>query len=138
MEHATLGGEVWTDERGRAVVVLPAHLQGREPEYELHPTEPAVASARLADGRLTITSRTPHRKVAWRVTYRATPCPDEGRRLQSREPITFDSAMDAYARLAATRGEGRRLEARSAALAVIAAVGRAPRDLPCGRAHDRS
>ena len=41
MEHATLGGEVWTDERGRAVVVLPAHLQGRELEYEyeLHPTD---------------------------------------------------------------------------------------------------
>jgi hypothetical protein len=69
MEHATLGGEVWTDERGRAVVVLPAHLQGRELEYEyeLHPTEPAVASARLADGRLTITSDTPHLEVAWQV-----------------------------------------------------------------------
>jgi hypothetical protein len=75
MEHATLGGEVWTDERGRAVVVLPAHLQGRELEYEyeLHPTEPAVASARLADGRLTITSDTPHLEVAWRVIYRSAP-----------------------------------------------------------------
>jgi hypothetical protein len=77
MEHATLGGEVWTDERGRAVVVLPAHLQGRELEYdyELHPTGPSVASARLADGRLTITSETPHLKVAWRLTYRAAPVP---------------------------------------------------------------
>ena len=75
MEHATLGGEVWTDERGGAVVVLPTHLQGRELEYEyeLHPTEPAVASARLADGRLTITSEAPHLKVAWRLIYRAAP-----------------------------------------------------------------
>jgi hypothetical protein len=75
MEHATLGGEVWTDERGRAVVVLPAHLQGRELEYEyeLHPSEPSVASARLADGRLTITSETPHLKVAWRLIYRTAP-----------------------------------------------------------------
>jgi hypothetical protein len=75
MEHATLGGEVWTDERDRAVVVLRAQLQGREPEYELHPTDPAVASAQLADGRLTITSKTPHPKVTWRVIYRATPVP---------------------------------------------------------------
>jgi hypothetical protein len=74
MEHATLGGE-WTDERGRAVVVLPAHLQGREleHEYELHPTEAAVASAQLADGRLTVASETPHLEVAWRVFYRAAP-----------------------------------------------------------------
>ena len=65
MEHATLGGEVWTDERGAAVVVLPPYLQGRELEYEyeLHHAEPTDASAELADGRLTIRSGAPHLKL---------------------------------------------------------------------------
>jgi hypothetical protein len=72
MEHETLGGEVWMDERGRAVVVLPDHLHGRELEYEyrLQCADPAEASAELADGLLTITSEAAHVKVVWRLAYR--------------------------------------------------------------------
>ena len=72
MAHEILGGAVWLDERGEAVVVLPDHLHGRELEYEyrLHCAAPAEASAELADGRLTITSAQPHVKVAWRLAYR--------------------------------------------------------------------
>ena len=74
MEHAILGGELWTDERGGAVVVLPAYLHGRELEYEyeLHAGPAADATAELADGRLSIASAAPHVKVAWRLVYRAT------------------------------------------------------------------
>jgi hypothetical protein len=74
MEHEILGGEVWADERGDAVVVLPDHLHGRELEYEyrLHCADPAEASAEVADGRLTITSAAPHLKIAWRLEYRTT------------------------------------------------------------------
>jgi len=72
MEHEILGGEIWTDERGEAVVVLPDHLHGRELEYEygLHCADPGDATAELADGRLAITSAAPHLKVAWRLTWR--------------------------------------------------------------------
>lgn len=78
MEHEILGGEVWMDERGEAVVVLPDHLHGRELEYEyrLHGADPAEASAELVDGRLTITSAAPHTKVAWRLVYRTTGEPE--------------------------------------------------------------
>ena len=77
MEHAILGGEVWTDERGSAVVVLPDHLHGRELEYEyrLQAADSAEASAELADGRLTITSAAPHLKIAWRLVYRTPASP---------------------------------------------------------------
>jgi hypothetical protein len=69
MEHEILGGEVWMDERGEAVVVLPDHLHGRELEYEcrLHCAGSTRACAGLSDGRLTITSSLPHLKVAWRL-----------------------------------------------------------------------
>lgn len=72
MEHEILGGEVWMDERGESVVVLPDHLHGRELEYEyrLHCAARSEATAELADGRLTITSATPHVKVGWRLAYR--------------------------------------------------------------------
>jgi hypothetical protein len=75
MEHAILGGTIWTDERGRAVVLLPPFLQGRELEfqYELEAAGGSRAAAELQDGRLTITSAEPHRKVAWRLTYRSAP-----------------------------------------------------------------
>ncbi len=74
MENEILGGEAWMDERGEAVVVLPDHLHDRELEYEyrLQCSDPAGASASLVDGRLTITSATPHVKVAWRLAYRTT------------------------------------------------------------------
>lgn len=72
MEHATLEGEVWMDERGAAIVVLPDHLHGRELEYEyrLHCAESTVVRAELADGRLAIVSFAPHLKIAWRITRR--------------------------------------------------------------------
>lgn len=72
MEHAILGGEIWTDERGSALVILPDHLHGRELEYEyqLEADDSANARAELADGRLTITSAAPHLKIAWRLVYR--------------------------------------------------------------------
>jgi hypothetical protein len=71
MEHEILGGEVWTDERGEAVVVLPDHLHDRELEYEyrLESAGCSGAAAKLVDGRLTITSTAPHVKVAWRLVY---------------------------------------------------------------------
>ena len=74
MEHEILGGEVWLDDRGEAVVVLPDHLHGRELEYEyrLHCADPAEDNAELVDGRLTITSAAPHLKIAWRLVYRTT------------------------------------------------------------------
>ena len=74
MEHEILGGEVWLDERGEAVVVLPDHIHGRELEYEyrLDRADSAAAGAELVDGRLTITSATPHVKVGWRLACRTT------------------------------------------------------------------
>jgi hypothetical protein len=72
MEHAILGGEVWTDGRGRAVIILPDHLHGRELEYdyELLGDRGVDAFAELRDGRLTIESGTAHQKIAWRLAYR--------------------------------------------------------------------
>ena len=69
-----MGGEVWMDEHGEAVVVLPDHLHGRELEYEyrLQSAGGSGATAELVDGRLTITSTAPHAKVAWRLTCRTT------------------------------------------------------------------
>ena len=62
------------DERGEAVVVLPDHFRDRELDYEyrLDCADQAEASAELADGLLTITSATPHAKVAWRLACRTT------------------------------------------------------------------
>jgi hypothetical protein len=79
MEREIIGGEVWTDERGEAVVVLPDHLHSRELEYEyrLICTDPAEASVELAAGHLTITAAAPHLKVRWRLAYRTAgepPC----------------------------------------------------------------
>ena len=72
MAEAVFGGEVWTDERGGAIVVLPDFLQGRDLdyEYELRPLAPGTVSAELVDGRLRITSKPPHLKVAWRLSPR--------------------------------------------------------------------
>ena len=72
--HEILGGEVWLDERGEAVIVLPDHLHGRELEYEcrLRRAESTGARAELSDGRLTVTSSAPHRKIAWRLEVTPT------------------------------------------------------------------
>jgi hypothetical protein len=71
MENAILQGEVWMDERGEAVVVLPDHLHGRELECEfrLECADPVDARGELVDGCLSITSTAPHEKVAWRLAY---------------------------------------------------------------------
>jgi len=71
MEHEILGGQVWTDERGEAVVLLPDHLHGRQLEYEyrLNCADPAEAIVELVDGCLTITCAAPHVKVAWRLAF---------------------------------------------------------------------
>ena len=67
-------GEVWTDARGRATVVLPDAPREESPlEYELSPIEPGVTAtiaAEFADGRFTIATDEPHVKVAWRVSRR--------------------------------------------------------------------
>ena len=72
MQETTFGGEVWTDEEGAAVVLLPSYLRGRELEYlyalRTSAAEPVAAS--LTDDRLTIRSETPHTKVEWSLTPR--------------------------------------------------------------------
>ena len=79
---AAYRGEVWTDGRGRAVVVLPAdarHLQAPL-DYVLEPADVSVVAAvaaELSDGRFTIVTDEPHVKVAWRVGCRA-PRADSG------------------------------------------------------------
>jgi len=67
------GGELWTDAAGSAVVELAPYLRDRalSYRYEIRPIKPAshaAVAAELIDGRLLITSDTPHLKVEWRVT----------------------------------------------------------------------
>ena len=77
-------GEVWTDGRGYATVVLPRsaeRLRGSV-EYELRALErdvTAAIAAELMDGRFTIATDEPHVKVAWRVDVRR-PQPREEKR----------------------------------------------------------
>lgn len=72
-DSLAFSGEVWTDARGYATVVLPRaarRLHGNV-AYELRPfTDGVVAeiAAELMDGRFTIATDEPHVKVAWRVT----------------------------------------------------------------------
>jgi hypothetical protein len=65
------GGELWTDARGSAVVELASYLRDRPVSYsyEMRPVTPteALVTAELVDGRLLITSDTPHLKVEWRI-----------------------------------------------------------------------
>ena len=74
-ESASYHGEVWTDARGYATVMLPAeagHL-GPPLEYELRDLEPPTSAritAELEDGRFTIATDQPHVKVAWRISGR--------------------------------------------------------------------
>jgi hypothetical protein len=70
-ESLMFGGELWTDARGSAVVELAPYLRGRSVSYsyELRPVTPteATVAAELVDGRLLISSDTPHLKVEWRI-----------------------------------------------------------------------
>jgi hypothetical protein len=66
-------GEVWTDGKGRAVVVLPPFVRVHRAgfEYELTPIasrSSAVVDREIEDGRFTIATDEPHVKVALRVT----------------------------------------------------------------------
>lgn len=70
-------GEIWTDGRGLAVVVLPADAPELPPplDYTLEPSEPLVAAtvaAELKDGQFAIKTNEPHVKVAWRIVSRAS------------------------------------------------------------------
>jgi hypothetical protein len=70
----TFGGELWTDASGSAAVELAAYLRDRPLSYgyEIRPLNRAAAdtklTAELLNGRLLITSATPHLKLAWQVT----------------------------------------------------------------------
>ena len=72
-EAWSYSGEVWTDDAGRAVVVMPAFVRVHRAgfEYELTPIGAscsAVVAEELADDRFAIATDEPHVKVAWRVT----------------------------------------------------------------------
>ena len=69
----SLSGEIWTDARGRATVVIPSG--GRELGRYLHLELAPVADggearlvSDLADGSFVIETDEPHVKVAWRIT----------------------------------------------------------------------
>ena len=66
-------GEVWTDEKCQAVVVLPPFIRAHQAgfEYELTPADlhcSAFVATEIVDDRFTIVTEVPHVKVAWRVT----------------------------------------------------------------------
>jgi len=67
-------GEVWTDARGFATVLLPLETGLTPPlAYEFRDLEPpssARVTAELKDGRFTIATEQPHVKVAWRIVGR--------------------------------------------------------------------
>src|SRR5262245_51493368 len=72
-ESWSYSGEVWTDDSGRAVVVLPpvvrVHRHGFE--YELEPVGESCAATvaqEVADDRFAIATDRPHMKVTWRLT----------------------------------------------------------------------
>ena len=70
-------GEVWTDGRGHAVVVLPAEADSLRPpfSYTLEPGQPLIAAtvtAELKDGQFAIKTNEPHVKVAWQIVRRAS------------------------------------------------------------------
>jgi hypothetical protein len=72
-EPWSYSGEVWTDAKGLAVVVLPAFVRAHRAGfvYQLTPLEPGVKARlayEIADGRFGVATDRPHVKVAWRVT----------------------------------------------------------------------
>jgi hypothetical protein len=72
-EGWSYSGEVWTDESGRAVVVLPPFARAHQAgfEYELTPADSdcsATVATEIAEDRFTISTDQPHMKVAWRIT----------------------------------------------------------------------
>ena len=72
-EAWSYSGEVWTDDAGRAVVVMPTFVRAHRAgfAYELTPigaTCSAVVVEELTDDRFVIATDEPHVKVSWRVT----------------------------------------------------------------------
>jgi hypothetical protein len=66
-------GEVWTDNTGRAVVVLPPFVRTHRSgfDYQLTPIGTpcsATVTEPIADDRFTVATDQPHVKVAWQVT----------------------------------------------------------------------
>lgn len=72
-ESWSYSGDVWTDDDGRAIVVLPPFVRAHRAgfDYELTAVgssgSPVVAEE-IANDRFTIATDQPHVKVAWRVT----------------------------------------------------------------------
>jgi hypothetical protein len=71
-ETRIYSGEVWTDARGLAVVLLPDHVDALPSEftYELEPDARGVRARiaqELRDHRFAIETDRPHAKVRWRV-----------------------------------------------------------------------
>jgi hypothetical protein len=66
-------GIAWTNRDGQAVVTLPPFAELHHSGFEVT-LEPVGGNGRatlldeISDGRFTIATDTPHRKVAWRVT----------------------------------------------------------------------
>jgi hypothetical protein len=78
---ASFSGEVWTDGRGFATVLLPAAAAALEAfEYQLAALEgvPARLASEAVDGHFTIETDEPHVKVAWRLTARHASRPRTG------------------------------------------------------------
>lgn len=72
-ESWSYSGEVWTDDQGRAVVVLPPFVRSHRAGFDYQLTtvgSPSVGTIadEIADDRFTIATDEPHVKVAWRVT----------------------------------------------------------------------
>jgi hypothetical protein len=72
-ESWSYSGDVWTDDEGRAVVMLPPFVRAHRAgfDYDLTPADvrrTAVVGKAIIDHTFTIESDEPHVKVAWRVT----------------------------------------------------------------------
>jgi hypothetical protein len=72
-EAWSYSGEVWTDDAGHAVVVMPPFVRAHRAgfEYELTPIGVScsvVVTEELTEDRFAIETDQPHVKVAWRVT----------------------------------------------------------------------
>jgi hypothetical protein len=79
-ETWSYSGEVWTDDEGRALIVLPNFVRGHRAgfEYRLTPVGSDCAARvteEIANGRFAIATDRPHIKVAWRVTPLREPMP---------------------------------------------------------------
>jgi hypothetical protein len=63
----TYAGEVWTDARGYAAIVLPEQVGRDGAAFDVALTAVGDARAEVRAGRLTVETDEPHVKVAWRL-----------------------------------------------------------------------